>query len=150
VWYAALVELAVVRAGLDDSSGARDALERFDAGRAAETANPFPPAPPAQHADALFAAAALDAESGEPMAALLKVRAARELVEAGSRAGRLAMVDEALLAELFLGRELDAAAAWQAVLERFSEAGAEVDFDEILRALEARVRLARLQQNAAR
>lgn len=148
VWYAACVELSTVRAALDDSDGAREALARLEAGRAALGATPFPAAPRAQEADALFARAALDAEDGEPMAALEKVRAARKLVDEDSRAGRLAMVDEALLAELFLDRDLDAAAAWRAVLERFDQPGSEVDFDELLRALEARVRLARLEANA--
>lgn len=147
-WYDALVELAVVRAGLDDTSGARQALLRLTEGRGAGGVWTFPPAQATSKASALFAEAALDAEAGDALRALEKVRAARELVSSSSRAGRLAMVDEALLAELFLNRKADAAEAWRAVLERFDEAGGEVDFDELLRALEARVRLARLEATA--
>lgn len=142
VWYAALVELAALRVALDDRGGAQDALERLALPR---FLGAYPAAQDGARADGLFVAAALDAEAGEPEAALQKVRAARELVSAKSRGGRLAMVDEALLDELFLDRELDASAAWRAVLERFEGAGAAVDLDELMRALEARVRLARLE-----
>lgn len=147
-WYSGWVELSILRAELGDEGGAREALERLGSGRASPDGMRFPPTPIEAQAKGLFVAAALDADGGEPLAALEKVRAARALVEDDTRAGRLGMVDEALLAELFLGRDLDAMAAWRAVLERFDQPSNEVDFDELLRALEARVRLARLEARA--
>lgn len=141
LWYGALVELAGVQLASGATGDCEDTLERLAEGRGAGR---FRAPSDRRRAIQLLLRAAIDADDGEPELAIQRVLEARTLVPASSRLARLALIDKALLDELYLGRELDAIAAWEAVLARF-EAATNVDSDELLRALEARVRLARLR-----
>ena len=142
-WYGALLEVAEMSLTLDEGGATEDALERFAEGRGEGSMTA--PSPRRQALAALIGAA-LAADEGDPKEALDLVQVARNLVPPSTRTGRLAMIDQALLNELFLDRELDAIASWELVLERFNSATG-VDADELIRALEARVRLARLRES---
>lgn len=141
MWYAALLELAELELALGEPGDAEDALERFAEGRGEGR---FRGPSDRRLAIAELLWAAILADDGEPEQALDRVERARGLVSPASRTGRLVLIDKALLNELYLDRELDALAAWEAVLDRF-EGASGVDTDELLRALEARIRLARLR-----
>lgn len=140
-WYGALLEVAEMNLTLDSGGATEDALDRFTEGRGEGL---FAAPSPRRQALAALVGAALAADEGDPKLALEKVQVARNLVPPSTRTGRLAMIDQALLNELFLDRELDAIASWESVLARFNSATG-VDADELIRALEARVRLARLR-----
>jgi len=141
MWYGALLELAELELALDEPGDAEDVLERFAEGRGEGR---FRSPSDRRLAISELLWAAILADDGEADEALERVERARGLVSPASRTGRLVLIDKALLNELYLSRELDAIAAWEAVLERFDGATG-VDTDELLRALEARVRLARLR-----
>lgn len=141
LWYGALLEVAEMNLALGHEGASGDALERMEEGRGEGR---FRAPSTRRLALAELIHAALDADAGNPEAALERVERARGMVASSSRAGRLVLIDKALLNELYLGRDLDAIAAWEAVLARF-EGAAGVDADELMRAFEARVRLARLR-----
>lgn len=154
-WFDAAMDLAILSTELERFGAAADHLAlitgprpgRDNWGRASDRTR----------RRGLLLGAVLAAEAGRPEDALGLAREARRDLDRGSSLFGLALVQEAELLELFLGRPAEAAVIWDDVIERFGAAiggggsaglaeGGDSEFDELLRVLTARVRLARLER----
>ena len=150
-WYDAALDLAIVATGLGRPDVAQEALELLERPRPGTSRWAGPDDATRRRSELLRAV--LLAEGGRPEAALEAARAARQGLERGSALYGLSLAQEARLLEDVLGRPAEAAARHAELVERFGEAidggslaaGGDSEFDELLRVLAARVRLARLE-----
>jgi tetratricopeptide (TPR) repeat protein len=150
-WYDAVLDLAILETSAGRVEAAAEALARLDAPRPGGAG--WAQVGEATARRGLLLAAVLASDEGRHEQALVLAREARAGLQPASSLYGLALVQEAELLELYLARPEQAAYAWGLVLERFGTAldtgglaaGGDSEFDELLRVLGARVRLARLE-----
>ena len=158
VWYDAVVDLAILRMGRNDGDGALEALQGMDYLRGAspdETpgapSSPWGPAEPSTAIRAGLARAAALASVGRAEEALAQSEAILATATEAGLSLPLAEMQRARLFERWFREPEKAAEAWAASLEiikREVQTGdvSGNEFDELMRFIQAQVRLERLRE----